>query len=106
MKSRSWSSSEIAQRQLAALNNDVSVIAEFSFAVLSNFCLLSSKFFKSCTLLLSNFLLNSSICHVVKLAAKAELDITKNQRPIREIQNFFIRKIQKINNILNEYRFY
>jgi hypothetical protein len=47
LKSRSWSSSGIAHRQLAALNSVVSVIAALSFAVFDNFSLLASRFFKS-----------------------------------------------------------
>jgi hypothetical protein len=47
LKSRSLSSSEIAPIQLAALNKEVSVIAEFSLAVVASFDLLFSRLFKS-----------------------------------------------------------
>ena len=92
LKSKSWSSSEIAHRQLAALNKLVSVIAAFSLAVLANFSLLSSRFFNSCVLLLSNFVEKPVIWDHVKFAALALLKATRRHNHKRENQIFFIRK--------------
>jgi hypothetical protein len=74
------------------LNSVVSVIAALSFAVVANFSLLASRFFKSCVLLLSNFVENSVICHPVNQAADASLRTIIKHSQRKEIQSFFIRK--------------